>query len=61
MQLEAEKAEVETALEDPATYTDPGKALQLNRELSSLSDQIQTATETWEAAVTRLEGLTNPS
>lgn len=58
MRLEADKSEVETALEDPATYTDPGKALQLNRELTALGDQIQTATEAWEAAATKLEEMT---
>jgi len=53
--LEAEQAEIAAALEDPDTYNEVGRALQLNRELTAIGDQIQQATKAWEAAATRLE------
>jgi len=53
-ELEAKQAEITSALEDPASYADKGKFHHLNRELSTVVDQIATATAAWEAAVTKL-------
>jgi ATP-binding cassette subfamily F protein 3 len=53
--LEARQAELVAELENPDTYTVPGKAQHLNRELTTIVDQIQAATEAWEEAARRLE------
>jgi len=53
-ELEASQAELTAALEDPATYQQPGKAQHLNRELSAIVDQITAATAEWEAAAREL-------
>jgi len=53
--LETRHAELVAELESPAIYAVPGKPQQLNRELMSLTDQIQAAAEAWEAAARRLE------
>jgi len=53
-QLEAKQNEITDALESPQTYTDPGKAHHLNRELSAVVDQIAQATAEWEAAGEKL-------
>ncbi|RKX34301.1 MAG: ABC transporter ATP-binding protein [Verrucomicrobia bacterium] len=54
-ELEAKQAEITSALEDPDTYAEVGKALHLNRELTAISDQIQQATVAWETAASNLE------
>ncbi len=54
-QLEAEQAKLTGDLESPETYTVAGRAQHLNRELSSVTDQLTTATQQWEAAASRLE------
>ena len=57
--LETRQAELTAALEAPKTYNEPGKAQQLNRELSSTVDRLQRATEEWERAsndVAKFEG-----
>jgi ATP-binding cassette subfamily F protein 3 len=48
--LEAQQSELTTALEAPETYTTPGKAQHLNRELSFVVDQLHTANAEWEKA-----------
>ncbi len=53
-ELEAKQAELTAALEAPETYTQPGKAQHLNRELSVIVDQLAAATVAWESAATRL-------
>jgi ATP-binding cassette, subfamily F, member 3 len=53
-ELEGKQAELAAALEAPETYTQPGKAQHLNRELSTIVDQITAATTEWEEAATRL-------
>lgn len=55
--LEARQAEITSSLEDPATYSEAGKALHLNRELTAIADQIRHATTEWEAAALRLEEM----
>ena len=49
--LEAQQNELTAALEAPETYTQPGKPQHLNRELSHVVDQLQSATHEWEKAV----------
>ena len=56
-ELEAKQAELTAELEAPETYTTPGKAQHLNRELSSIVDQITHATEAWEKSASRLAEL----
>jgi ATP-binding cassette subfamily F protein 3 len=53
-ELETKQSEITAALEDPASYADKGKFHHLNRELSTVVDQIATATAAWETAVTKL-------
>ncbi len=52
--LETKQAEITAELENPATYADKGKFHQLNRELSTVVDEITAATTEWEAAATKL-------
>jgi len=52
--LEAQQNELTAALEAPETYTQPGKPQHLNRELSHIVDQLQTATHEWEKAAAQL-------
>jgi len=54
-QLEAQQSKLTGELESPETYTVAGRAQQLNRELTSVTDQIAAATKEWEAAALRLE------
>ena len=55
--LEAQQTELTTALEAPETYTKPGQPQHLNRELSHVVDQLQTATTAWETAAAALAEL----
>ena len=55
--LEAKQNELTAALEAPETYTQPGQAQHLNRELSAIVDQLTAATTAWEEAATRLAAL----
>ncbi|MDF9826021.1 ATP-binding cassette subfamily F protein 3 [Ereboglobus sp. PH5-10] len=53
-ELESQQNQLTAELEAPETYNTPGKAQQLNRDLSSVVDRLQAATADWEAAATRL-------
>ena len=44
-------------LEAPETYADKGKFHHLNRELSTVVDQINAATAAWESAATKLADM----
>ena len=55
--LETEQAELTAELEDPATYEDPGKPHQLNRQLSAVTDQLEAANHEWEQAAGQLMAL----
>jgi ATP-binding cassette, subfamily F, member 3 len=55
--LEAKQAELAAGLEAPETYSEPGRAQHLNRELSAVVDQLGTATTAWEKAAGRLAQL----
>jgi ATP-binding cassette subfamily F protein 3 len=52
--LEAKQAEITAQLEAPETYADKGKFHHLNRELSTVVDEITAATAAWEEAATKL-------
>ena len=53
-ELEARQVLLTSELEAPETYGIPGKAQQLNRDLSGVVDRLQAATADWESAATRL-------
>jgi len=55
--LEAKQNGLAAELEAPETYTVPGKAQHLNRELSAIVDQLGTATAAWEKAAAELADL----
>ncbi|MEX2045425.1 MAG: ABC-F family ATP-binding cassette domain-containing protein, partial [Opitutus sp.] len=52
--LEARQGEITAELEAPETYADKGRFHHLNRELSTIVDEIAEATIEWEQAATRL-------
>ena len=54
VELEAKQAEITAQLEAPETYADKGKFHHLNRELSTVVDEIRAATAAWEEAATKL-------
>jgi ATP-binding cassette subfamily F protein 3 len=55
--LETKQSEITAALEAPETYADKGKFHHLNRELSTIVDQITAATAAWEKAAEKLAEL----
>jgi len=55
--LEAKQAELTAELEAPETYSTPGQAQHLNRELSSVVNQLALATTDWEKAASKLEEM----
>jgi len=57
--LEKKQSEITSALEAPETYSDKGKFHHLNRELSTIVDQITSATTEWEDAATKLGEMEN--
>jgi ATP-binding cassette subfamily F protein 3 len=57
VELEAKQSEITAALEAPETYADKGKFHHLNRELSTIVDQITSATAAWEKAAEKLAEL----
>jgi ATP-binding cassette subfamily F protein 3 len=59
--LETKQSEVATELEKPETYSSPGRAQHLNRELSATVDLLQKATAEWDAATTKLTALEKQS
>jgi ATP-binding cassette subfamily F protein 3 len=55
--LEAKQNELTASLEAPETYSEPGKAQHLNRELSVIVDELTAATASWEKAAGQLAAL----
>ena len=55
--LETKQNELAAELEAPETYSEPGKAQHLNRELSTVVDQLTVATTAWEKAAGELAEL----
>ena len=60
VELETKQAEITADLEDPASYADKGKFHHLNKELSTIVDQITEATKAWEDAATKLGEMEKP-
>ena len=56
-ELETKQNEITAELEKPETYTSPGRAQHLNRELSTTVDQLHSATAEWEQAASRLDEM----
>jgi ATP-binding cassette subfamily F protein 3 len=54
-QLETRQAELTAELEKPETYQQPGRALEVNRELTGALESLKKLTAEWEAAATKLE------
>jgi ATP-binding cassette, subfamily F, member 3 len=52
--LEARQAELAAELENPATYSKAGAAQSINRELSGITDELETLNAQWETAAQRL-------
>ena len=52
--LESKKSELENRLADPSVYTNGEKAKAVQREITALSEEIETATAAWEQAAERL-------
>jgi predicted phage-related endonuclease len=48
--LEAQQKELAAALEDPTAYEPGGRATAINRELSSVADDLARLTAEWENA-----------
>ena len=46
--------ELTAELEKPETYEKPGRAMQINRELMHVQDELEQFTAEWEAAATAL-------
>ena len=55
--LEARHVELLGLLEDPAAYEKDGKALAYNREISTITPQVQSLTAAWEAESEKLAAL----
>ena len=55
--LEAKQNDLTAELEAPETYTVPGRAQHLNRELTSVVDELGAATAAWEKAAGELAEL----
>lgn len=55
--LESRQAELTAELEKPETYHQPGRALEINRELSGVMQGLASLTAEWETAATKLAGL----
>jgi ATP-binding cassette subfamily F protein 3 len=57
LQLETRQKEIITELERPAAYETGGNATQLNRELQTLTANLEATSERWLSALARLEEL----
>lgn len=57
-ELEERQTGLVAELEKPATYEQPGRAVQVNRELMGIQDRLAELTPKWEQAATRLAEVT---
>jgi ATP-binding cassette subfamily F protein 3 len=55
--LEKRQAEFTAELEKPETYDTPGRAMQVNRELVEVLEQLAEATQKWEEEATKLASM----
>jgi ATP-binding cassette subfamily F protein 3 len=56
-ELEARQAELTAELEKPETYERGGRALEINRELMDIHEDVAALTPQWEEEATRLAGM----
>jgi ATP-binding cassette subfamily F protein 3 len=56
-ELEKKVVELTAELEKPETYSEPGRANQINRELMHVQDDLEKLTPDWEAAAMKLTEL----
>lgn len=52
--LEGVQRDLTATLEDPATYDNPAKAMETNRELTGVTEALEKATAEWESAAAEL-------
>jgi ATP-binding cassette subfamily F protein 3 len=57
LQLETRLNELTAALEDPTTYDQPGRAVEINRELLDTQARLAQVNPEWEQAATKLAAL----
>jgi ATP-binding cassette subfamily F protein 3 len=55
--LEKRQAELAAELEKPETYQQPGRAMEINRDLIYTQERLAELTPEWEAAATKLEDI----
>jgi ATP-binding cassette subfamily F protein 3 len=55
--LEKKQAELAAELEKPETYQQPGRAMEINRDLIYTQERLAELTPEWEAAATKLEDI----
>ena len=55
--LEKRQTELTAALEDPALYQDASRALQINRDLMAIQQDLETATAAWERAASVVDSF----
>jgi ATP-binding cassette subfamily F protein 3 len=55
--LEAQQAELTAELELPATYEQPGRAVEVNRQLTGITEALARTIPEWEEAASRLNEL----
>ncbi|HXJ61728.1 MAG TPA: ABC-F family ATP-binding cassette domain-containing protein [Verrucomicrobiae bacterium] len=55
--LEERQRQLTMELEKPETYEIPGRPLQINRELVSVQEELETLTPQWEAEATKLAAI----
>jgi ATP-binding cassette subfamily F protein 3 len=58
LRFEEKQKRLTTELEDPDTYADPARALELNRELEGVVETLNRVNAEWEAAVEDVQALT---
>jgi ATP-binding cassette subfamily F protein 3 len=56
-ELEKKQVELTAELEKPETYSQPGRAMEINRELIYVQDRLGAITPDWEAAALNLENM----
>jgi ATP-binding cassette subfamily F protein 3 len=56
-ELEKQQVELTAELEKPETYDKPGMAMQINRQLSAVTDSLEQFNTEWEAAAAKLAEL----
>jgi len=55
--LEKTQLELTTELEQPATYDNPGRAVEINRQLTGITEALEQSVPAWEQAAARLAVL----